>query len=303
MELLTEAGVMPERPRALLDAADADPQAARLTRLRRLMAYVRDTHETAYFTRGRELAFLANTLLAGCSVQSRPFTPQEASDAAAGICNLGLEYWPARWPSVTSPGASSLSGPHPHDTANHLRPASARSAQARLAEAPAAWSQQRRRQGSGGQAATPPDTFPPDSLLIDHDLVTAFEVGWSVLYQDVSLFAAEQLISTLTDVDCVDRDIRRGLVALRRTLVKQRDAGRPWRARDAVETLAMLDMTAWISVLGLLDECPVLPAALMAVLEGRTTTVSPTEFDFISTAAQIGDVRNFMRKLPDMLSR
>ena len=103
MELLTEAGVMPERPRALLEAADADPQAARLTRLRRLMAYVRDTHETAYFTRSRELAFLANTLLAGCSVQSRPFTPQEASDAAAGICNLGLEYWPARWPSVTSP--------------------------------------------------------------------------------------------------------------------------------------------------------------------------------------------------------
>jgi hypothetical protein len=266
MELLTEAGVMPERPRALLEAADADPQAARLTRLRRLMAYVRDTHETAYFTRSRELAFLANTLLAGCSVQSRPFTPQEASDAAAGICNLGLEYWPARWPSVTSPGASS---PHPHDTAT----------------------------------ATPPDTFPPDSLLIDHDLVTAFEVGWSVLHQDVSLFAAEQLISTLTDVDCVDRDIRRGLVALRRTLVKQRDAGTPWRARDAAEILAMLDMTAWISVLGLLDECPVLPAALTAVLEGRTTTVSPTEFDFISTAAQIGDVRIFMRKLPDVLSR
>jgi hypothetical protein len=45
---------------------------------------------------------------------------------------------------------------------------------------------------------------------------------------------------------------------------EQRDAGRPWRARDAAEILAMLDMTAWISVLGLLDECPVLPAALTA---------------------------------------
>jgi hypothetical protein len=278
MELLTEAGVMPARPRALLEAAEANPQAARLERLRRLMAYVRDTHETAYFTRSRELAFLANTLLAGCSVQSRPFTPQEASDAAAGICNLGLEYWPARWPGVTS-GASSLSGPRPDDTANHLR------------------------QDSGRQAATSPETFPPDSLLIDHDLVTAFEVGWSVLHQDVSLFAAEQLISTLSNVDCVDRDIRRGLVALRRALVKQRDAGTLWRARDAAEILAMLDMTAWISVLGLLDECPVLPAALTAVLEGRTTTVSATEFDFISTAAQIGDVRIFMRKLPEALSR
>jgi hypothetical protein len=240
MELLTEAGVMPERPRALLEAGDADPQAARLTRLRQLMAYVRDTHETAYFARCRELAFLANTLLAGCSVQSRPFTPQEASDAAAGICNLGLEYGPAS---------------------------------------------------------------PPDSLLVDNTLVTAFEVGWSALHQEVSLFAAEQLISTLTDLDCVDRDIRRGLVALRRTLVEQCEAGTPWRARDAAEILARLDMTAWISVLGLLDECPVLPASLTAVLEGRTTTVSPTEFQFISTAAQVGDVRVFLRTLPGLLSR
>ena len=192
IELLTEAGVMPERPRALLEAADSDPQAARLARLRRLLEYVRDTHETAYVTRSRELAFLANALLAGCSVQSRPFTPQEASDAAAGICNLGLEHWPAGWPSVTSPGASSLSGPHPHDTANHLR------------------------QGSCGQAATAPDTFPPDSFPIDHDLVTAFEVGWSVLHQDVSLFVAEQLVSTLDNLHCVDRDIQRGLAMLRR---------------------------------------------------------------------------------------
>ena len=236
---------MLDRPRALLEAAEADPQAATLTSLRRLMAYVRDTHETAYFTRSRELAFLANTLLAGCSIQSRPFTPREASDAAAAICNLGLEHCPA----------------------------------------------------------TPPGTFPPDSWLIDHDLVTAFEAGWSVLHRDVSLFAAEQLISTLADVDCTDREIRNGLVALRRTLVKQSDAGTPWRARDAAEVLAMLDMTAWISVLGLLDECPVLPAALTAVLERRTTTVSATEFAFISTAAQIGDVRIFMRKLPDLLSR
>jgi Family of unknown function (DUF6178) len=239
VELLTEAGVMPERPRALLEVS-SEPRSKRAALLRRLMTYVRDTDETAYVTRGRELAFLANTLLAGCSVQLRPFTPQEAADAAAAICNLGLEYWPA---------------------------------------------------------------FPPDSLLIDHDLVTAFEVGWSVLHQDVSLFAADQLISMLADVDCVDGDIRRGLVTLRRTLIKQRDAGTPWRARDAAEILAMLDMTVWISVLGLLDECPVLPAALTAVLDGRTTTVSPTEFDFISTAAQIGDVRIFMRTIRDVLSR
>ena len=259
IELLAEAGVMPERPRALLEAADEDPRATKLPLLKRLMEFVLHHDETAYLTRSRELAFLANTLLAGSSVQSRPFTPQEASDAAACICNLGLECWPARWPGATSQGASS---PRELDTA-----------------------------------------MPPNAFLVDHDLVTAFEVGWSVLYQDVSLFVADQLVSTLADLHCVDADTRRGLQALRRKLEKQREAGTPWLARDAADVLAMLDMTAWISVLGLLDECPILAAALTAVLERRTTSVSPTAFKFISTTAQIGDIRLFMRSLPGVLSR
>jgi hypothetical protein len=258
IDLLAEAGVMPQRPRALLAAADEDPRATRLPLLRRLMEFVLHQDETAYLTRSRELAFLANTLLAGSSVQSRPFTPQEASDAAACICNLGLECWPARWPGATSPGASS---PRELDTA-----------------------------------------MPSNAFLVGHDLVTAFEVGWSVLYQDVSLFVADRLVSTLADLHCVDADTRRGLLALRRTLEKQRKAGTPWLARGAADVLAMLDMTAWISVLGLLDECPILPAALRAVLERRTTSVSPTAFEFISTTAQIGDIRLFMRTLPDVLS-
>jgi hypothetical protein len=54
-------------------------------------------------------------------------------------------------------------------------------------------------------------------------------------------------------------------------------------------------------MLGLLDECPVLPAALTALLDGRTTSVSPTDFVFIATTAQIADVRVFMEKLPELL--
>jgi hypothetical protein len=258
IELLVEAGVMPERPRALLEAADEEPRATKLPLLERLIEFVLHHDETAYLTRSREHAFLANTLVAGSSVQSRPFTPREASDAAACICNLGLECWPARWPGATSQGASS---PGELDTA-----------------------------------------MPPNAFLVDHDLVTAFEVGWSVLYQDVSLFVADQLVSTLADLHCVDADTRRGLLALRRALEKQREAGTPWLARDAADVLAMLDMTAWISVLGLLDECPILPAALTAVLERRTTPVSPTAFEFISTTVQIGEIRLFMRTLPGVLS-
>ncbi len=250
---------MPEQPRALLQPADEDSRVARLPLLRRLMEFMLYHDETAYFTRSRELAFLANTLLAGSSVQSRPFTSLEASDAAASICNLGLERWPARWPGATSQAASSS---RERDT------------------------------------ATPPDTF-----LVVHELVTAFEVGWSILYEEVSLFVVDQLISTLADVQSTDADDRRELRTLRHTLVKQREAGTPWLARDAADVLAMLDTTAWVSVIGLLDECPILPAALTAVLEGRTTSVSPTAFEFISTTAQLDDIRLFMRKLPGVLSR
>ena len=143
----------------------------------------------------------------------------------------------------------------------------------------------------------------PDAFLVDHDLIRAFEVGWSVLYQDVSLFVTDQLISTLADLQCVHAATRGDLLALRHKLVKQREAGTPWLARGAADVLAMFDTTAWISVLGLLDECPILPAALTAVLERRTTSVSPTAFEFISTTAQIGDIRLFMRTLPGVLSR
>jgi hypothetical protein len=235
--LLSEAGLVPQRPRALLEGRR--PEQSRLTRIRPLMEYVHEMDETAHLTRSRELAFLANVLIAGCSVQSRPFTAQEASDAAVGICNLGLEHC----------------------------------------------------------GATLPDAF-----LVDHDLIMAFELGWAVLYQDVSMFVAERLIVTLEDLRCGDMEIQRGLNALRHELVGQRDAGTPWLAREALDVLAMLDMPAWTSLLGLLDECPVLPAALTATLESQIGAVSATAFEFISTTAQIVEVRAFMGQLLDALT-
>ena len=257
--LLAEAGLAPERPLALLEGTAAQP--SRFTRMRPLMEHLRDTDDdNAYFTRCREMAFLANTLMAGCSVQSRPFTPQEASDAVVGICNLGLEHWPARWPGAETRDA-----------------------------APAT--------SAAGLGATMPEAF-----LVDHDLVVAFEVGWAALHEDVSLFVAEHLIVTLKNLRSVDPEIQKGLNALRRELVKQRDAGTLWRARGALDVVGMLDMPSWASLLGLLDECPVLPAALTAILEGHTAAVSATAFEFISTTGQIDKVRAFMGRLPDALS-
>ena len=254
--VLAEAGLVPDRPRALLEGTASEP--SRLTRMRPLMEYVRDTDDNAYFMRSREIAFLANTLIAGCSVQSRPFTPQEASDAVVGICNIGLEHWPARWPGADTGDAAATT--------------------------------------SAAMRATMPEAF-----LVNHDLVTAFEVGWAALHEDVSMFVAERLIIMLRDLRSVDADVEDGLHALRRELVRQRDAGTPWRARNALEVLATLDAPSWIALLGLLGECPVLPAALTATLERRVGAVSATAFEFISTTGQIGQIRAFMQTLPDTL--
>lgn len=239
---------MARQPRPASATAAINPIAAAYFRevegdaIRALMPVVPNHEDAASIARSRELAFLANVLLVGCSVQSRPFTLQEASDAATCICNLGLE-------------------------------------------------------------GVPDAKLLPDALLEDLNLVMAFEIGWSLLHQDVSLFVADQLISTLDGLHCADADLRSELRGLQRKLVKERAAGTPWLARDAAEVLMMLDMTAWISVVGLLDECPILPAAFTAVLERRTTSVSQTAFEFISTSAQIGDIRVFMRMLPSLLSR
>jgi hypothetical protein len=253
--LLTEIGLLPAHPLALLAGPRSEP--GRFAIIQPLMAYLGDNDEVVYLGRSRELAFLTNTLIAGCSVQLRAFTPQEASAAAVGVCNLGLEHWPSRWPDAES----------------------------------------RRAAGASDAAVTLPVRF-----LIDHDLISAFEVGWTVLHQDVCLFVAEQLVVALRKLRSVDKDIQRDLTALRRELVKQRRAGAPWRARRALDAIATLDVPAWTSLLGLLDECPVLPAALTAILRGHTGTISPTAFEFISTSAQIDQVRTFMAKLPDVLS-
>lgn len=224
------------RSRPLLERTAARPP--RFARLRTLIECVREADESTYVIRSQELAFLANTLMAGCPIQSRAFTPHEASEAAASVCNLGLEKWAA-----------------------------------------------------------------PETHLMNHDLVSAFEVGWAVLHEDVCLFVADQLLLALCDLRCSDREVQTGLDSLVTALARGCDAGTPWRARDALDVLATFDVPAWMSVLGLVAECPVIPAALTATLERRTGRISATEFEFISTMGQLGQIGEFMARFPDILLR
>jgi hypothetical protein len=227
----------------------------RLTPLQPLMERVYDTDHAAHAARSQELAFLANALLGGCSVHDRAFTAEEAWNAAAGICNLGLEAWPARWPGAAG--------------------------------------------GTARRTAVTPAL--PATFLIDHDFVTAFEAGWRLLHEDVSLLVAGRLIETLANVRSVDTETQRDLYVLRRELQRHRDAGAPWRAREALDALAILDMPTWACVLGLLSECPVLPAALTAILDRLPGPVSATAFTCFSSRGQIRNVHEFAERLPDVL--
>ena len=243
IDVLKEAGVLPQPPRALLQGGRGE--VSRLARLSSQMQSARDRDHLAYATRTEELAYLANALVAGCSIQGRAFTVREASDAAAAVCNLGLEAWPARW----------------------------------LAKG----------------AATNPD------FLVDHDLISVFQVGWTVLHSEVGMYAAKKLIDALTGLRHADRQIQIGLNALRIAMRRHYRDGAPWRARGALEVLVLLDMPAWAALLGLIDECPVLPAAIGAARGARPRTVSASAFEFISERAQIAAVHEFIESLANTL--
>ena len=237
-EVMAEAGIAPSHPsdgvRALLGPAAGDTTV--LTPLEPLMEYVFTAHPAAYLSRNQELTFLANALMAGCSVYGRAFSIQEAWDAAVGVCNLGLD-------------------------------------RGRL----------------------------PDSFLVEHDLIAEFEAGWCLLHDAVSLFVTDALIATLASLRTVDDDVDSDLDRLRRELTRERAAGTPWRVAETLEVIAILDTPAWACLCGLLSECPVVPAALSAILDRRTRAVSATAFACFTTRSDIDRVHDFAARLHDLL--
>ena len=223
VEVLRDAGVLGTQPRALPGAADS--QTLRLSWI--------GAHVASHPAGAEELAYLANAIMAGCSIQGRAFTAREAGDGALAICNLGLENWPPHWS--------------------------------------------------------------------DPDLVTAFQVGWTVLHRDVGLSVAQDLIDVLAGIRCSDRDIQLRLDGLRRDLMQGVRNREPWRARDALDVILILDAPAWAALLALIDECPAIHAALDASRQ-RRRTINPADFAFISQNSQIAAVREFMASLPSALT-
>ena len=234
VDVLRAAGILADTSRALLPAAQDDASSP-TPALNRYLQICADSDDSGWAARNQELAFLANALVGGCSVQGRTFAPREATEAVAATCNLGLECWPQQW-----------------------------------------------------------------SASAQHDLVTVFQVGWTILHREVSMVAAAQLLTGLDQVRTSDRDVQLGLHALRRELQKRHDAGVPWRVRDRLDVLAAFDLPAWAALTALFDECPVMLANVSA--DKRPHAVNPSEFQFVANARHIARIHGFLRSLPELFT-
>ena len=67
----------------------------------------------------------------------------------------------------------------------------------------------------------------PGDFLVNHDLITVFHVGWTVLHKDVGMYAAERLQEVLAGLRCDDCNVHTGLDALRIELSTCCRAGMP----------------------------------------------------------------------------
>jgi hypothetical protein len=115
--------------------------------------------------------------------------------------------------------------------------------------------------------------------------------------------AAARLIGVLSRLHCGDRETQAGLDALGIELTRHWQAGAPWRARDALDVITILDMPAWAALLGLIAECPVLHAGIGASHGSGIRAISATSFEFIAETGQIASIHEFMRVLPETLRR
>jgi hypothetical protein len=214
--------VVGPEPHALINLSGHDS-----SRLALVQAYV-SAHDSA----PEELAYLANTLMAGSRLQGRDFTAREASQAAAATCNLGLEHSPHTTPQTLS---------------------------------------------------------------------AAFQVGWHILHRDVCLHTARRLAAILSDVHCSDRDVHLRLAALRVQLGRAIAADTVWRVRDALDAILLLDAGSWAGLTALLDECPVINAAVRG--SGSAHAIRMQDFDFISNVRDVMAARRFVETLPAALTR
>ena len=151
-----------------------------------------------------------------------------------------------------------------------------------------------------------PRHWPPitEGFLVGQDLVTVFRVGWSILYERVTLYAVRRLDEALTDLIRGDGvpELAGDLSELRRYLGECVAAGTPWRVCERLDAVAMLDLPTWALLLGILDRCPVVPRNAGRATDGKPPLRVNPEVEFISEKRQIEWVRTFVEGLSSLCS-
>ncbi|MFY2558581.1 DUF6178 family protein [Corallococcus terminator] len=246
LQELREAEVLEEPRQHPLLAAGARQEVRAEPLIKHAIAAVRERNLTAYLERLKELSYLANVLMSGCSLGGRVFRPLEAADAAVAVCNLGLERL--------------------------LREEAVGSAESEVTVAQAA------------------------ELLERQELVKLFQVGWSLLHQDVLLFTARSLQDLLTRMASGLRDAQKvkELTRMAATLKADINAGKPWQSRSRLDGLGLiLDRSTLLSFKALLSEYPFLPRA---IADGSVDTTK-REARFIFTAKHLQAVQDYLKGL------
>jgi len=105
-------------------------------------------------------------------------------------------------------------------------------------------------------------------------------------------------VTAVSGLRCGDRELRRELVSLVRAVEEQLRAGTPWKARAALDPIAVLDPATWAILAGLLAEFPVLPKGITA--EPRPLRIG-TQVEFFSEQSQLDWARGFAGSLPKRL--
>nr|AGS77292.1 hypothetical protein [Myxococcus fulvus] len=245
LQQLREAEVL-EEPRQNPLLAAGEQQVVRAEPLsKHAIAALRERNLTAYLERLKELSYLANVLMSGCSFGGRVFRPLEAADAAVAVCNLGLERF---------------------------------------------------LQEDAGAAVSEMTVEQAAELLERQDLVKLFQVGWSILHQDVLLFTARSLQDLLTRMASGLRDAQKvkELTRMAATLKADINAGKPWQSRGRLDGLGLiLDRSTLLSLKALLSEYPFLPRA---IADGAVDT-KKREARFIFTAKHIQAVQDYLKGL------
>ena len=119
-----------------------------------------------------------------------------------------------------------------------------------------------------------------------------FRIGWRILLEQVAMPAADKLVAMLTQGRGPKpaAGAERAAAAMRSAVA----AGKPWTARSKLAVLhELVEPPIATALLSLIDECPHLAGAARPAA-GSSAFDTTTDFDFISTRAQLVLVRAFL---------